>query len=100
MLLFLDNAREAAQVEPLLPRHERCAAIITSRRKLTLKGLSPIDIDVIEPAEGTKLALALGNRRDSERLTETHAERLVELCARRLCGLPHSQPPATVPNAC
>ena len=34
LLLILDNAREEAQVRPLLPRNTQCLAIVTSRHRL------------------------------------------------------------------
>ena len=80
MLLFLDNGRNEAQVEPLLPGHDGCVAIITSRNKLQLGGLTPIGLDEMAPGEAVDLALALANRRDAGRLSEAQAEKLAELC--------------------
>ena len=80
MLLFLDNARDEAQVEPLLPGQDRCVTIITSRRKLELGGSSAIDLDVMDPGEAADLALRLANRSDEARLAETQAAELARLC--------------------
>lgn len=53
-LILLDNAADAAQVEPLLPP-PGCALLITSRRHFVLPGLSPLRLDVMPPAEATAL---------------------------------------------
>ncbi|GAA2220980.1 AfsR/SARP family transcriptional regulator [Streptomyces indiaensis] len=56
VLVLLDNARDAAQVRPLLPGTDGCAALITSRvRMLDLAGAHLIDLDVMSPDEALAL---------------------------------------------
>lgn len=56
VLALLDNARDAAQVRPLLPGTEGCAALITSRaRMIDLAGAHLIDLDVMSPEEALSL---------------------------------------------
>ncbi|MFI8996193.1 BTAD domain-containing putative transcriptional regulator [Streptomyces sp. NPDC053542] len=56
VLALLDNARDAAQVRPLLPGTEGCAALITSRaRMIDLAGAHLIDLDVMSPEEALTL---------------------------------------------
>ncbi|MGW5479131.1 AfsR/SARP family transcriptional regulator [Streptomyces sp. NPDC004008] len=56
VLVLLDNARDAAQVRPLLPGTEGCAALITSRvRMVDLPGAHPVDLDVMSPDEALSL---------------------------------------------
>ncbi|MFB6435730.1 BTAD domain-containing putative transcriptional regulator [Streptomyces sp. NPDC056411] len=56
VLALLDNARDAAQVRPLLPGSEGCAALITSRaRMIDLAGAHLIDVDVMSPEEALNL---------------------------------------------
>ncbi|MCB5911259.1 AfsR/SARP family transcriptional regulator [Streptomyces pinistramenti] len=56
VLTLLDNARDAAQVRPLLPGTEGCAALITSRaRMIDLAGAHLIDLDVMSPEEAFTL---------------------------------------------
>ncbi|WP_157253900.1 AfsR/SARP family transcriptional regulator [Nonomuraea typhae] len=65
ILVLLDNARDAAQVLPLLPGTPGCAAIVTSRVKLAdLPSARLIDLDVMEPDEALSLfALVAGPER-------------------------------------
>ncbi|WP_037656586.1 hypothetical protein, partial [Streptomyces achromogenes] len=50
VLVLLDNAKDAAQVRPLLPGTEGCAALVTSRvRMLDLAGAHLVDLDVMSP---------------------------------------------------
>ncbi|MFC4006117.1 BTAD domain-containing putative transcriptional regulator [Nonomuraea purpurea] len=59
ILIILDNARDAAQVRPLLPGSPTCAVLITSRRMLTsFEGAVRVPLDVL-PGED---ALALLTR--------------------------------------
>ncbi|HLH58362.1 MAG TPA: BTAD domain-containing putative transcriptional regulator [Streptosporangiaceae bacterium] len=59
VLLLLDNARDAAQVRPLLPGTASCAVIVTSRSRLSdLVGGGLVHLDVLDDAE----ALALFSR--------------------------------------
>ncbi|WP_217196226.1 AfsR/SARP family transcriptional regulator [Streptomyces buecherae] len=55
VLALLDNARDAAQVRPLLPGTEGCSALITSRSHLTLDGALLLDLTVTSPAESLAL---------------------------------------------
>ena len=56
VLVLLDNARDAAQVRPLLPGMEGCAALVTSRvRMVDLAGAHLIDLDVMSPEEALQL---------------------------------------------
>ncbi|MEU6476150.1 BTAD domain-containing putative transcriptional regulator [Streptomyces sp. NPDC047017] len=56
VLVLLDNARDAAQVRPLLPGTEGCAALVTSRvRMLDLAGAHLVDLDVMSPEEALQL---------------------------------------------
>jgi tetratricopeptide (TPR) repeat protein len=83
ILVVLDNAADAAQVEPLLPRVSGCGAIVTSREKLAnLSGLTaesfvPIDVMPIEEAIALLNQLCPDKTQDSE-LTA----KLAELCGR------------------
>ncbi|MET7846756.1 AfsR/SARP family transcriptional regulator [Streptomyces avermitilis] len=56
VLVLLDNARDAAQVRPLLPGMEGCAALVTSRvRMVGLAGAHLVDLDVMSPEEALQL---------------------------------------------
>ncbi|MDN5385498.1 BTAD domain-containing putative transcriptional regulator [Streptomyces sp. LB8] len=56
VLVLLDNARDAAQVRPLLPGTEGCAALVTSRaRMVDLAGAHLVDLDVMSPEEALEL---------------------------------------------
>lgn len=56
VLVLLDNARDAAQVRPLLPGTEGCAALVTSRvRMVDLAGAHLVDLGVMSPEEALNL---------------------------------------------
>jgi DNA-binding SARP family transcriptional activator len=87
MLLLLDNARDTAQLRPLLPGAPGCLVLVTSRNQLTglaaTHGARLLALDVLTDVE----ALELFGRRigPAETETETEAAAAVELtglCAR------------------
>ncbi|SCK40391.1 DNA-binding transcriptional activator of the SARP family [Streptomyces sp. WMMB 714] len=56
VLTLLDNARDAAQVRPLLAGAKGCAALVTSRaRMVDLAGAHLVDLDVMSPDEAMTL---------------------------------------------
>ncbi|MFF2523887.1 AfsR/SARP family transcriptional regulator [Streptomyces liangshanensis] len=56
ILVLLDNARDAAQIRPLLPGTTGCAALVTSRvRMVDLAGAHLVDLDVMSPEEALQL---------------------------------------------
>ncbi|MBI3875960.1 MAG: hypothetical protein HY300_08385, partial [Verrucomicrobia bacterium] len=57
-LLLLDNARHAAQVEPLLPPAS-CGVIVTSRWNFALPGMKTKDITVLTPENAANLLLSI-----------------------------------------
>ncbi|WP_411133212.1 AfsR/SARP family transcriptional regulator [Streptomyces sp. C10] len=80
VLVLLDNARDSAQVRPLLPGAPGCAVLVTSRaRTLALPGADRVDVEVM--AEGEALGL-LGAIVGAERVAAepTAARELVAVC--------------------
>ncbi|GAA2506186.1 transcriptional regulator AfsR [Streptomyces thermolineatus] len=70
VLTVLDNARDAAQIRPLLPGAAGCAVLVTSRvRMVDLAGAHLVDLDVMSPEEALDLFTRIvGEERvDSER---------------------------------
>ncbi|MQY12966.1 Regulatory protein AfsR [Streptomyces sp. RB5] len=60
VLTLLDNARDAAQVRPLLPGTEGSAALVTSRGKMMdLVGAHHVDLDVMNPTEALDLFIRI-----------------------------------------
>ncbi|MGW2826166.1 BTAD domain-containing putative transcriptional regulator [Streptomyces sp. NPDC001443] len=81
VLVLLDNARDAAQVRPLLPGTEGCAALVTSRvRMVDLAGAHLVDLDVMSPDEALSLFTKIVGE---ERVT---AEREAALDVVAACG--------------
>jgi DNA-binding SARP family transcriptional activator len=65
MLIVLDDARDAAQVLPLLPGSASAAVLVTSRNRLPeLMGSQAIDLEVLRPEEARSLFTGMvGERR-------------------------------------
>ncbi|WBO65637.1 AfsR/SARP family transcriptional regulator [Streptomyces camelliae] len=81
VLVLLDNAKDAAQVRPLLPGTEGCAALVTSRvRMVDLAGAHLVDLDVMSPDE----ALALFTRIVGEERVAAEREAALDVVA--ACG--------------
>ena len=63
MLIVIDNARDVAQVRPLLPGSPSCMTVVTSRDALAglvaRDGARRLDLGVLPPAEAVKLLRAL-----------------------------------------
>ncbi len=87
MLIVLDNARDVAQVRPLLPGSPGCLVVVTSRNELTglvaAEGAVPLTLDVLSDAEAREmLARRLG--RDRVAAEPEATGEIIEACA----GLP------------
>ncbi|WP_326566421.1 BTAD domain-containing putative transcriptional regulator [Amycolatopsis rhabdoformis] len=67
LLVVLDNARDAAQVEPLLPGSDTCTVLITGRHRLGglgVRGAQLLDLAQLEEPEARELLTRhLGDRR-------------------------------------
>ncbi|MEU6213812.1 BTAD domain-containing putative transcriptional regulator [Streptomyces sp. NPDC047023] len=81
VLVLLDNARDAAQVRPLLPGTAGCAALVTSRVRMAgLAGAHLVDLDVMSPDEALQLFTRIvGEER-------VRAERQAALAVVGACG--------------
>jgi DNA-binding SARP family transcriptional activator len=81
LLVLLDNASDAAQVQPLIPASATCRVLVTSRQVLaTLDNAVHLHLDLLPPAEAAAL---LGRLAGSERV---EADRAAAAEAARLCG--------------
>jgi DNA-binding SARP family transcriptional activator/tetratricopeptide (TPR) repeat protein len=90
LLVLLDNARDEAQVRPLLPGGGSCLTLVTSRQRLAglaaTAGARLLELDVPTDAESADL---LSSRLGDDRVAaEPDAARdLIQLCARLPLGL-------------
>ncbi|MFD4247090.1 BTAD domain-containing putative transcriptional regulator [Streptomyces sp. NPDC058525] len=81
LLLVLDNAKDAAQIRPLLPGAVGCAVLTTGRtRPSGLPAAVQVDLDVFQPSEALDL---LGRTIGTERL-DAEREAALELVV--ACG--------------
>lgn len=70
VLVVLDNASSARQIDPLLPGSPTCAVVVTSRDALTgltaAHGARRVSLDVLQPPEAHRLlAAVIGDERAS-----------------------------------
>ncbi len=72
-LLLMDNARDAAQITPLLPP-AGCVLLVTSRQHFHLPGLYAKDLDTLPPADARALLLNIAPR------IGDHADEIAHLC--------------------
>ncbi len=72
-LLLMDNARDAAQVEPLIPPAS-CLLLVTSRWHFHLPGLFARNLDTLPAADARKLLLTIAPRIDGR------AAEIAQLC--------------------
>jgi DNA-binding SARP family transcriptional activator len=85
VLIVLDNARNAAQVRPLLPGSPGCLVLVTSRNQMgglvAAEGAVPLTLDVLSHAEAHEmLARRLG--RDRVAAEPEAADEIISSCAR------------------
>jgi DNA-binding SARP family transcriptional activator/tetratricopeptide (TPR) repeat protein len=85
ILILLDNARDAAQVRPLLPGAPGCLVLITSRSQLTglvaADGAHPVNLDLLDPDEARQL-LAHQLGRERTKAEPDAVDEIVDYCAR------------------
>lgn len=80
VLVVIDNARDEAQVRPLLPGSSNCAVIVTSRQVLATLGGKPMLLDILDTDEALELVAKLAG---SQRIA---AEPPAALAAVAVCG--------------
>jgi tetratricopeptide (TPR) repeat protein/transcriptional regulator with XRE-family HTH domain len=78
VLILADDARDAAQVRPLLPP-PGCALLVTSRTRFTLPGMTAIDLEHLSANEATLLLQKI-----CPRLNTAEARAIAQACG----GLP------------
>jgi len=74
-LVLMDNAKDAKQVEPLIPP-ATCLLVVTSRNKFVLPDVRAIDLDSLPLDDAKSLLLQIAKR------IGEYAEEIAELCGR------------------
>jgi DNA-binding SARP family transcriptional activator/tetratricopeptide (TPR) repeat protein len=87
VLVVLDNARDSAQVRPLLPANPGCMALVTSRRRLTSlatgEGAVPVTVNLLNDVDARQLlSMRLGPTRMAAEVE------VIDELLRRCAGLP------------
>ncbi|HEY1014630.1 MAG TPA: NB-ARC domain-containing protein [Herpetosiphonaceae bacterium] len=72
LLLIADDARDAAQVRPLVPP-QGCALLATTRQRWTLPGLASVELDPLPAAEAALLRRGLCARLTPEQAAQAAA---------------------------
>ena len=72
-LLLMDNAKDAAQVKPLIPP-EGCALLVTSRQHFALPGLEAKNLETLPPPDAKDFLLRIAPRIKGE------ADNIAKLC--------------------
>ncbi len=84
MLVVLDNARDAAQVRPLLPGTASCAVLVTTRSRMPdLASTKLVDLNVLDEREALAMFTRVVGKERAAAEPEATAE-LLQACA----GLP------------
>jgi DNA-binding SARP family transcriptional activator/Tfp pilus assembly protein PilF len=96
MLVVLDNARDAAQVRPLLPGAASCAVLVTTRSRMPdLASIRLVDLDVLDDDEALVLFTRVVGDERAAAEPEATAELLlacaglplaIRICAARLAA--------------
>jgi DNA-binding SARP family transcriptional activator len=99
VLVLLDNAKDAAQVRPLLPGSASCAVLVTTRRRPTdLASTRFVDLNVLQTAEAMALFSRIVDDERPAEEPEATAEVLlacaglplaIRICAARLAARKH-----------
>jgi DNA-binding SARP family transcriptional activator len=82
VLVVLDNARDGAQVRPLLPAAPGCLVLVTSRRRLSsLDDATVLSLDVLPPSDAAAL---FGKVAGEDRLAghDRAVQQIIQLCGR------------------
>jgi DNA-binding SARP family transcriptional activator len=96
VLVVLDNARDAAQVRPLLPGSASCAVLVTTRSRMPdLASTRLVDLDVLDDDDALTLFTRIVGDERAEAEPEATAELLltcaglplaIRICAARLAS--------------
>jgi tetratricopeptide (TPR) repeat protein len=75
VLLLFDNARNAAQLTPLITINRHCLLLVTSRQRFGLGGREPYDIEKLRSDDAVRLL-----HNNSSRLSQHDAKEIAEIC--------------------
>jgi len=98
VLVLFDNARDAAQVEPLLPLPPGCLALVTTRQRVYLPGLFEQHLDALPPADAEALILSIASRAADCAPALARTCGYLPLALRAAAALLHKNPLLSPPN--